>query len=535
MSNLSIGDSFGANLLELVGIIGPRPKCDSEVTDPKRTARVIRLLLFIGFLTLLASGVLVISSDKIGFVSFLWSGVAATCALLAGGLMGILFGLPPPRRALIVRQAASPASTLTAGTTDGLGAKPAAAGAGDAGAASNPVALTASIDTEDEESGYVESTSLEQIADWLTKIIIGLTLTQYSSWEQKYFDLSRSVTRAIGFSNEQCATGNAGRDCLATQAIPGGMLMAIFALTGFIVAYFWMRRYFIFEMVTARKEEREKYKKRQERARIDADPVLQAQAKAQEDTIKAKAEADAKVLAVQAETDAKIAAAKADADARIALANAEAEAFKAEAEAAKAIAVSEAAKAVANSNFEAQKTLADQESLLKAAAAIAEGSPDRSVATGENLQEIIAATITKAPNTQEVRSSLNTILENIGMKEILYPDDPWRGRVADTATANGYKLSAEVTNTETPTLFNVKLKVHTDEFERDRGGTVRFLLHPTFGSEARTAAFDANGDAVLDLIAYGVFTVGAITETGTLLELNLAEAVTPVTAGFLQR
>lgn len=526
MSNKALA-TIWTGAFELVGIIGPRPKSGEEVMDPKRTARVIRLLLFIGLLIVMTVAVLVIANDKILLTSFVWATIAATCALLSGGLLGILFGLPTGN-AVVVRQSSRAVNALSSAPA----ADAAAAGAIGAEAQAAEAAIIGTLqgrsvftDSDEDEPGYVESTSLEQIADWLTKIIIGLTLTQYASWEAKYFDLSRSVTSAMGLSGAQCiGNRSAVADCIAAQAIPGGMLMAIFALTGFIVAYFWMRRYFIFEMVTARKEEREKYKKKQERARIDENPVLKAMVQAREDAVKANAEANA-------------AAAKAiaEADAAMAIAAAEAAKAKADAEAAIATAKAEADAAMAKSNSEAQKALASQETLVKASVAITENSPERNAATGENLQQIIQTALTKAPNSDAVKSSLNAVLEEISNTAIQYPDDPWRGRVADCASANGYTLSAVVAITNSPTLFNVKLKVHTDDFERDRGGTVRFLLHPTFGAEARTAAFDANGDAVLDLIAYGVFTVGAITETGTLLELNLAAASTPETAGFLQR
>src|SRR5205085_2748028 len=121
--------------------------------------------------------------------------------------------------------------------------------------------------------GFRDSTSLEQVADWLTKIIVGLTLTQYSAWEQKFDNLSRNLTegllgpaplpqlcetllrgtapaaRAAVRASDACATSPAA-------AVPGGLILALYAIAGFLISYLWMRRYFILEMVIARREAR---------------------------------------------------------------------------------------------------------------------------------------------------------------------------------------------------------------------------------------------------------------------------------------
>ncbi|HEX5258716.1 MAG TPA: pYEATS domain-containing protein, partial [Sphingomicrobium sp.] len=49
-----------------------------------------------------------------------------------------------------------------------------------------------------------------------------------------------------------------------------------------------------------------------------------------------------------------------------------------------------------------------------------------------------------------------------------------------------------------------------------------FYLHPSFGKAVRSVAFGADGRANLVLYAYGAFTIGAVLEDGTRLELNLA-------------
>ncbi len=127
--------------------------------------------------------------------------LTALASTFAGGVLGLLFGLPTARK------------------SDPRGAIPGAA---------IPIG-----------GGYEESTSLEQIADWLTKIIVGLTLTQFASWSAAFDRLSLTVTHDL-----LCpvASGPCGY-------VPGASLVSAYVLGGFIIAYMWTRRFFIIEMV----------------------------------------------------------------------------------------------------------------------------------------------------------------------------------------------------------------------------------------------------------------------------------------------
>lgn len=398
-------DPWGASFYRLIGVMGP-PLPHSD--DPKRTARVIRLMLTMG--VALSFGLIIwVMTEKINAPTLIWGLMAAGSAMLAGGGLGFLFGLPSRRTVDIRNAPATPPPAATVDPKSNL-VPPTDGGGGQAGGTQSLPAPGATPpptvdDGASQDTGYVESTNLERVAEWLTTMIIGLTLTQYGAWEARYFDLSRNVTMAMEIKLDVCevaaarnrpvrfeagrqgARGAAGvaqspadvaavagsvgtttapapadvpsqtsaaanateptsfaRDCFRAQAIPGGLLMAIFAIIGFLISYLWMRRYFIFEMVTARQEERQKYQRKLELDRIEADPV----AKARADVAQAIAERDAAIERAKAEAEAAVAKARAEADAAAEKARAEADAAaakaKAEADAA-AVAITERLKA----------------------------------------------------------------------------------------------------------------------------------------------------------------------------------------------
>lgn len=81
--------------------------------------------------------------------------------------------------------------------------------------------------SEDSLRHYTENTNLEQISDWLTKIIVGLTLVQYEAVR----DILFAAGKAFG---PFLVTGVAGEN-LATGTI------IYFILAGFLFAYLWTR------------------------------------------------------------------------------------------------------------------------------------------------------------------------------------------------------------------------------------------------------------------------------------------------------
>lgn len=128
--------------------------------------------------------------------------VSGLAALGLGAALGLLFGLPTSRTV----------PELHRGESDGVG-------------------------------WYADSTSLEQISDWLVKIIVGVTLTQFDAVVARFERASAALTRGM-----VCPTAS------ACGAEVGGFLLASFFVLGFLTSYLWMRRYFMGELVQGRGE-----------------------------------------------------------------------------------------------------------------------------------------------------------------------------------------------------------------------------------------------------------------------------------------
>ena len=106
-------------------------------------------------------------------------------------------------------------------------------------------------------------------------------------------------------------------------------------------------------------------------------------------------------------------------------------------------------------------------------------------------------------------------------------DDPQKGRFGGKSEVNGRALKAKVEKSLIPEFYNLSIWVESTDDTRPLDSDVVFYLHDSF----RPAVFTIkpedfeNGKAIDDdLLSYGAFTVGAVTDDGnTLLELDLAE------------
>jgi hypothetical protein len=104
-------------------------------------------------------------------------------------------------------------------------------------------------------------------------------------------------------------------------------------------------------------------------------------------------------------------------------------------------------------------------------------------------------------------------------------DDLQKGRWGGRSNENGYQVDATVTNSKIPGFYSVEVTVHsTDIFRKvPLAGHVAFFLHDTFRNEIEYVPVE-NGMASLQLSnCYEAFTLGAYTEDGTALELDLNE------------
>jgi hypothetical protein len=161
---------------------------------PDQSERALRTLLYamlVGVLTVLIYGI-----ESNGWTRFFMSvgtGIAvAAAALLIGGLQ-----------------------------------QPSSAPAG--GSPENPNGPGASSGATVERRDYQANTNLEQISDWLTKILVGVGLTQVREIGDKLHTLSGAVATALGDTR--------GNRSFALS------LILLYLVVGFLFSYLWTRLY----------------------------------------------------------------------------------------------------------------------------------------------------------------------------------------------------------------------------------------------------------------------------------------------------
>lgn len=166
----------------------------------------------------------------------------------AGGIVGFLFGIPhtlqsgaspqpPPTPVTPVPATPTPgAGTGVVPTTPGMApivpATPAAAPAAPVPAAV-PTPTPTSSSTVARNTNYGRSTNLEQIADWLTKIIVGVGLVEI----HKIVRIAANLCTYVGSSLD----GNG----MHNGSVIAGSVMIAFLVTGFLIAYLWTYLYLL--------------------------------------------------------------------------------------------------------------------------------------------------------------------------------------------------------------------------------------------------------------------------------------------------
>lgn len=138
--------------------------------------------------------------------------LSAGAALAMGLLVGFVFGVPK------VAQTSTPLpKTTTPPESDKVGddKKP------------------QTTDDDAKPQGYSANTNLEQISDWLTKIIVGVGLVQLTTLPGKLQHLATYFATAFG-----------------DQIVPSSVVMAVlgyFGIFGFLLGYLWARIYLMKE------------------------------------------------------------------------------------------------------------------------------------------------------------------------------------------------------------------------------------------------------------------------------------------------
>ncbi len=85
------------------------------------------------------------------------------------------------------------------------------------------------------DSKVVGNTNLEQISDWLTKIIVGVSLTQLPTIELKFSGLCKNVANGFNKSIDDVSFAYSYSTCL----------IIFFTICGFILSYVWARIYLL--------------------------------------------------------------------------------------------------------------------------------------------------------------------------------------------------------------------------------------------------------------------------------------------------
>lgn len=133
-----------------------------------------------------------------------------------------------------------------------------------------------------------------------------------------------------------------------------------------------------------------------------------------------------------------------------------------------------------------------------------------------------SGTYVNPEDRNEVESFIDQIsdlLEDMATPAPTQIDDPQKGQWGGKPSRNGRTLTAAVVPV-TDDWFEVTLRVQGLTPLKD---PVVFYLHPSFSPNEYTVQ-PVDGVAVLQIHAYGAFTVGAVADAGrTVLELDLAE------------
>jgi hypothetical protein len=166
-----------------------------ENSDSERALLALLVAMALGFLGIILYALQSPNSAK--FVSFAAIGImVAGASVLIGSLLGFLFGIP---RTL---QQDAPVEIARNNAAD-------------------------SAEDDERPANYRANTNLEQISDWLTKILVGVGLTQITVIPGKLHEISNAV--ASGLDNTD------GNRVFAIAVI------LFFAICGFLFGYLWTR------------------------------------------------------------------------------------------------------------------------------------------------------------------------------------------------------------------------------------------------------------------------------------------------------
>jgi hypothetical protein len=201
-SDRSQGDRLGAH------VNMPTSSDQTKDTTPKFdydvAMRQVRYVAVLGVVVILIYSGSTAWTDAGHFAGVFSMGLmAAGAALVSGGLLGFLFGVPHVREGEAAR-------TQSPGRDDSADSEPEGV-------------------TSDPRISYRPSTSLEQISDWLTKMIVGVGLVEVKVIPDKLKNLASFVAKGLGHNDE--------------AQVFALTLIVFFSICGFVFGYLWARLY----------------------------------------------------------------------------------------------------------------------------------------------------------------------------------------------------------------------------------------------------------------------------------------------------
>jgi pYEATS domain-containing protein involved in immunity len=177
----------------------------ATLVDVQQSERALRSLLYAMLLTMVGLLIYALTSKSwSAFGSTLGTGLmVAASALVIGGLLGFLFGIPRT-----LQQQAVPVANNTS---------------------PDPNAAATTSGNKPEGAEIQANTNLEQVSDWVTKILVGVGLTQVAAIGRKFDQVAASVSIALGDTS--------GNRSFALALIIFPLIL------GFLFSYLWTRLY----------------------------------------------------------------------------------------------------------------------------------------------------------------------------------------------------------------------------------------------------------------------------------------------------
>ena len=152
--------------------------------------------------------------------------IIAAAAFFAGFLVGLLFGIPMRSSGPAFDGLLGPNANAERGEPVGESPDQAAGKSGERGS----VTQQAAARERRLAIAYRPNTNLEQISDWLTKLLVGAGLVQLGAIKTGLVDFQLSIERAFATDRAPAAVG----------AFAVGVLL-FYLITGFIFGYVWAR------------------------------------------------------------------------------------------------------------------------------------------------------------------------------------------------------------------------------------------------------------------------------------------------------